>query len=104
MKVKHAIVGGYRAALYYDTGCLHKREIFYGKVFSKDYRGELNVEAKKNTDKTVNELEEVSKFLANYCYEKDTQWGKKVSLSLSLCLLVCVCTHTCAFGTFILKF
>ena len=108
MKVELAGIGGYGAALYCGTGCLHRRESLYGKVYSKDYGGELNVEAKINADKTVNELEEVSKFLANCSYEKDTQWGKKVSpslsLSLSLCLLVCVCTHTCAFGTFILKF
>ena len=61
MKIEHAGVGGYGAALYYGTRCLHRRESLYGKVFSKDYRGELNAEAKKNADKTINELEEVSK-------------------------------------------
>ena len=61
VKVEHAGVDGYAAALYCGTGWLHRRESLYGKVFSKDYRGELNVEAKKNADKTINELEEVSK-------------------------------------------
>nr|POF22859.1 cellulose synthase-like protein e6 [Quercus suber] len=78
--VELAGIGGYGAALYCGTGCLHRRESLYGKVYSKDYEGELNVEAKKSADKTVNELEEVSKFLANCSYEKDTQWGKKMGV------------------------
>ncbi|KAK4575698.1 hypothetical protein RGQ29_026600 [Quercus rubra] len=78
--VELAGIGGYGAALYCGTGCLHRRESLYGKVYSKDYGGELNVEARINADKTVNELEEVSKFLANCSYEKDTQWGKKMGL------------------------
>ena len=93
MKVELVGIGGYGAALYCGTGCLHRRESLYGKVYSKDYGGELNVEFKKNADKAVNELEEVSKFLANCNYEKDTQWGKKVSLSISAC--VCMHAHMC---------
>ena len=91
MKVELAGIGGYGAALYCGTGCFHRRESLCGKVYSKDYKGELNLEAKKNNDKTVNELEELSKVFANCSAEKDTQWGKNVSLSLSLSLSL---THT----------
>ena len=59
-------------------------------MYSKDYKGELNLEAKKNNDKTINEMEELSKAFANCSAEKDTQWGKNVSLSLSH-------THTLTF-------
>lgn len=68
--------------MYCGTGCFHRRESLCGKVYSKEYRGEFETEAKKNADKTSNELEEASKVLANCSYEKDTQWGKKVSLSI----------------------
>nr|XP_023881643.1 cellulose synthase-like protein E6 isoform X2 [Quercus suber]POF22855.1 cellulose synthase-like protein e6 [Quercus suber] len=78
--VELAGIGGYGAALYCGTGCFHRRESLCGKVYSKDYRGELNLEAKKNNDKTVNELEELSKVLANCSAEKDTQWGKNMGL------------------------
>jgi hypothetical protein len=53
-------------------------------VYSKEYRGEWNIEAKKNANKTVNELEEESKVLASCSYEKDTQWGKKVCVYVEL--------------------
>ena len=92
MKVELAGIGGYGAALYCGTGCFHRRESLCGKVYSKDYKGELNLEAKKNNDKTVNELEELSKVFANCSAEKDTQWGKNVSLSLSFSH-----THTLAY-------
>uniref|UniRef100_A0A2N9HRR9 Glycosyltransferase 2-like domain-containing protein n=1 Tax=Fagus sylvatica TaxID=28930 RepID=A0A2N9HRR9_FAGSY len=78
--IEVAGLGGYGAAPYCGTGCFHRRECLCGKVYSKDYRGEWNIEAKKNANKTVNELEEASKVLANCSYEKDTQWGKKMGL------------------------
>ena len=90
MKVELAGIGGYGAALYCGTGCFHWRESHCGKVYSKDYKGELNLEAKKNNDKTINEMEELSKAIANCSAEKDTQWGKNVSRSLSH-------THTLTF-------
>ncbi|KAG2682609.1 hypothetical protein I3760_11G199000 [Carya illinoinensis] len=74
-------IGGYEAALYCGTVCFHRRESLCGKVCSKDYRGEWNsTEGEKKSDKTVNELEEASKVLANCSHEKDTQWGKKMGL------------------------
>ncbi|GMY30922.1 cellulose synthase-like protein E6 isoform X2, partial [Fagus crenata] len=78
--IEVAGLGGYGAAPYCGTGCFHRRECLCGKVYSEDYRGEWNIEAKKNANKTVNELEEASKVLANCSYEKDTQWGKKMGL------------------------
>ena len=86
MKVELAGIGGYGAALYCGTGCFHRRESLCGKVYSKDYKGELNLEAKKNNDKTVNELEELSKFLLIVVLRR-TLNGGKTSLSLSLSLL-----------------
>jgi len=69
-------LGGYGAALYCGTGCFHRRESLCGKVYYKDYRGESETDqAKKNADRTSDELEEASKVLANCSYEKDTQWG-----------------------------
>ena len=94
MKIDLAGLGGYGATPCSGTGCFHRRESLTGKVHPKDYSGEWIMEAKNNTDKTVNELEEASKVSANCSYERDTQWGKKVSLSLSL-------SHVC--GTFNLE-
>ena len=87
MKIEIAGLGGYGAAPYCGSGCFHRRESLCGKVYSKDYRREWSIEAKMNADKTVNELEEASKVLANCSYEKDTQWGKKVCVCVELLIL-----------------
>ena len=86
MKIEFAGLDGYGAAPYCGTGCFHRRESLCGKTHSKDYKGEWNVKAKQNADRTIDELEKESKVLTNCIYEKDTQWGNKVSLSLSLSL------------------
>lgn len=78
MKVELASMGGIGAALYCGTGCFHRRECLYGRKYSKDYKEQWNLEAKKNVDKTVNDLEEASKVLASCSYEKGTKWGKEV--------------------------
>uniref|UniRef100_A0A2N9HRR5 Cellulose synthase-like protein E6 n=1 Tax=Fagus sylvatica TaxID=28930 RepID=A0A2N9HRR5_FAGSY len=79
--VELAGLDGYdHATPYCGSACFHRRESLCGKVYSKDYRGEWNIEAKKNAYKTVNELEEASKILASCSYEKDTQWGEKMGL------------------------
>ena len=85
MKIEHAGIGGYGAAMFCGTGCFHRRESLGGKMYAKDYRGEWDIEAKRNANKTINELEDASKILASCSYEKNTQWGKKV------CVCVCVC-------------
>ena len=91
MKVELAGIEGYGAIPYCGTACFHRRESLCGKVYSKDYRKEWNIEDKNNTNKTVTELEAASKILASYSFEKETLWGGKVSLSLSLSLSRCVC-------------
>ncbi|KAL5802183.1 hypothetical protein ACOSQ4_030488 [Xanthoceras sorbifolium] len=80
-QVEVAGIGGYDTAMYCGTGCFHRRESLCGRKYCKDYRGNRdNIEAKKNDEKTVHELEEASKILANCSYEKDTQWGKEMGL------------------------
>nr|XP_023881890.1 cellulose synthase-like protein E2 isoform X3 [Quercus suber] len=76
--IEFAGLDGYGAAPYCGTGCFHRRESLCGKAHSKDYKGEWNIKAKKNADKTIDELEKESKVLTNCIYEKDTQWGNKV--------------------------
>lgn len=91
MKIELAGVGGYDAALYCGTGCFHRRESLCGKVYSEDYKGKWDRDSEKNSDRTVNELEAASKVLASCSYEKNTQWGKEVTLSLSLLLFLSLC-------------
>ncbi|KAK0600710.1 hypothetical protein LWI29_017742 [Acer saccharum] len=79
-KLELAGISGYDAALYSGTGCFHRRESLSGKKYSKDYRGDRDIETKKNDQRNVHELEEASKFLANCSYEKNTQWGKEMGL------------------------
>lgn len=72
-------MGGYGAALYCGTGCLHRRESLCGRIFSEDQTFEWNNKLQeKSTYKTVEELEEASKVVANCSYEEGTQWGKQV--------------------------
>lgn len=86
MKVELAGLGGYGAALFCGTGCFHRRECLFGMKYSKDYRGHWNIESQKTIDRSIKELEESAKALISCSYEKGTQWGKEVSLSLSLYL------------------
>ena len=88
MKIELAGLDGYGGALYVGTGCFHRRESLSGMKYSKDQRTEDNNMNGKTKDQTVGELEEASKVLANCSYEKDTEWGKEVSLSLSLSHIV----------------
>ncbi|KAM4092146.1 hypothetical protein ACB094_06G015400 [Castanea mollissima] len=78
--IEFAGLDGYGAAPYCGTGCFHRRESLCGKAHSKDYKGEWDIKAKKNADKTIDELEEASKVLTNCIYEKETQWGNKMGL------------------------
>ena len=53
--------------------------------YSENHRGEMSsILFNKMKDRTVRELEAAAKVLANCSYEKDTQWGKEVSLFISL--------------------
>ena len=76
-------------ALYCGTGCFHRRESLCGRRYSEDFKAEWSTRTWKNAERTVQELEEASKVLANCSYEKGTLWGQEVSLSLSLSLFLC---------------
>ncbi|TXG67945.1 hypothetical protein EZV62_009220 [Acer yangbiense] len=76
-KVDVGGIGGYNTALYSGTGSFHRRESISGRKYCKDYRGNRDIKAKKNVEKTIHDLEEASKVMANCSYEKDTQWGKE---------------------------
>ncbi|KAM7278155.1 hypothetical protein ACFE04_005289 [Oxalis oulophora] len=75
-RVELAGIGGYDAALYCGTGCFHRRESLSGAKFS----GKRQFEAKRNAEKSVDELQESCKVLASCGYEKGTQWGKEMGL------------------------
>lgn len=83
-KIELSGMDGCDGAPYCGTGCFHRRESLCGVEFSRNYRGELNSLCNTMKDSSVHELEQGSKVLANCSYEKGTQWGKEVSLSLSL--------------------
>nr|XP_016451412.1 PREDICTED: cellulose synthase-like protein E6 [Nicotiana tabacum] len=79
-EIELAGLGGYGAALYCGTGCFHRRESLCGRKVSEDYSVEWNNKGEKCTYKTVEELEEASKVVANCSYEEGTQWGKQMGL------------------------
>ncbi|KAK6774128.1 hypothetical protein RDI58_029367 [Solanum bulbocastanum] len=80
-EIELAGLGGYGAALYCGTGCFHRRESLCGRKFSEDQTFDWNNKLQeKATYKTVEELEEASKVVANCSYEEGTQWGKQMGL------------------------
>lgn len=79
-KIELAGVDGYGGALYCGTGCFHRRESLCGKKYSKDHKEDWNRKDEIISEKTVNELEDAVKVLANCDYEKDTLWGKEMGL------------------------
>ncbi|MCD9641546.1 hypothetical protein HAX54_027761 [Datura stramonium] len=79
-EIELAGIGGYEAALYCGTGCFHRRESLCGRKFSEDQTVEWNNKEEKFTHKTVEELEEALKVVANCSYEEGTQWGKQMGL------------------------
>ncbi|KAL2495845.1 Cellulose synthase-like protein E1 [Forsythia ovata] len=79
-KIELAGIDGFGGTLYCGTGCFHRRESLCGSKYSKDHRFELHNVKSNTKDKTVQELEEACKPLANCDYENDTQWGKEMGL------------------------
>ncbi|KAH7861772.1 hypothetical protein Vadar_030743 [Vaccinium darrowii] len=79
-KIELAGMDGCDGALYCGTGCFHRRESLCGLEFSKNYRGELNSMGHTTKDRSVHELEQGSKVLADCSYEKGTLWGKEMGL------------------------
>lgn len=100
MELKGLDGTGDGTALYCGTGCFHRRESLCGRKYSKDYRPNLIEEGTdwERDERSVGELEEASKVVADCSHEEGSQWGKEVSilsssarnslfLSLSLSLL-----------------
>lgn len=81
MKIELSGLDGFGVALYIGTGCFHRRESLSGKKYSMDHRIETQNVKDNIKGRTVEELEEASKVLANCSYEKGTLWGKEVCLS-----------------------
>ncbi|XP_019193722.1 PREDICTED: cellulose synthase-like protein E6 [Ipomoea nil] len=80
-KVELACLGSHGAALYCGTGCFHRRASLCGKEYSKEHKYELNGgQEKMNDGRSIEELEEASKVVANCSYEEGTQWGKGMGL------------------------
>ncbi|XP_010252797.1 PREDICTED: cellulose synthase-like protein E6 [Nelumbo nucifera] len=82
-KLELAGADGYGGSLYCGSGCFHRREALSGKKYNKGYKVDWNKEIIRKMDKThksVCELEESSKVLANCTYENGTQWGKEMGL------------------------
>ncbi|XP_075487363.1 cellulose synthase-like protein E6 [Primulina tabacum] len=71
---------GFGGALYIGTGCFHRRDSLAGKKYSEDHRIEWNTANDNTNGRTVEDLEEASKVLANCSYEKGTLWGKEMGL------------------------
>ncbi|KAL0306238.1 UNVERIFIED_CONTAM: Cellulose synthase-like protein E6 [Sesamum radiatum] len=71
---------GFGGALYVGTGCFHRRESLSGNKYSGSHRIESHSVIDNTKGRSVQELEEASKILANCSYEKGTQWGKEMGL------------------------
>jgi len=72
--------------LYIGTGCFHRREILCGRKFNDQIKKEAS----------LHELEEKSKALASCTFEKNTLWGKEVTIFLIVHILSsCYCDSDC---------
>ncbi|GAB4845929.1 hypothetical protein Ancab_024935 [Ancistrocladus abbreviatus] len=81
MEVEFHGLDGYGGPIYIGTGCFHRRDILYGKKFSKDCRLEWLKQSEKNIEGSVQELEEKAKALASCTYDKQhPEWGKEVGI------------------------
>ncbi|KAK6133039.1 hypothetical protein DH2020_033194 [Rehmannia glutinosa] len=79
IQIELAGLDGFGGTLYIGTGCFHRRESLSGKYYENRRLEWTNV--KDNTKgRTVEELEEASKPLADCSYEKGTLWGKEMGL------------------------
>ena len=80
IKVEFHGLDGCGGPLYVGTGCFHRRDTLCGRKFGKEYktdRSSLNDIRRKDS---VHELEKNLKGLASSTYDKNTQWGKEVTL------------------------
>ena len=74
---------GYGGPLYIGTGCFHRRDTLCGRKFTRGSTNEFEIENSVEREETIHELEENSKVFASCTYEKNSEWGKEVSLFLS---------------------
>lgn len=79
-KIELAGIDGNGGALYCGTGCFHRRASLCGMKFSEDERSELKTVKDEIEGRPTEELEEISKLVANCSYEDGTQWGKEMGL------------------------
>ncbi|KAJ4980278.1 hypothetical protein NE237_031115 [Protea cynaroides] len=73
-------VDGYGGALYCGTGCFHRREALCGRKYSSECRGQQNRKIERKEERSIGEVAEKCKVLANCTYERGTQWGKEMGL------------------------
>ncbi|KAL8033387.1 hypothetical protein ABFX02_13G156200 [Erythranthe guttata] len=72
---------GFGGTLYVGTGCFHRRVSLSGEKYSGIHTIECLNDDEVNTKKrSVEELEEASKVLANCSYENGTLWGQEMGL------------------------
>ncbi|KAI3456800.1 hypothetical protein Pfo_013463 [Paulownia fortunei] len=79
-KIELCGLDGFGVALYVGTGCFHRRESLSGKKYLESHGIEFQTIKDNIKGRTVEELEEASKVLANCSYEKGTLWGKEMGL------------------------
>ncbi|KAL2523792.1 Cellulose synthase-like protein E1 [Abeliophyllum distichum] len=79
-KIELAGFDGYDAMPYIGTGCFHRRESLCGSKYFENRIVEWNDAKDKIKGRTIDEVEEASKLVANCSYEKGTQWGKEMGL------------------------
>ncbi|KAL8469678.1 hypothetical protein ACS0TY_032505 [Phlomoides rotata] len=79
-QIELAGLDGFGVALYIGTGCFHRRESLSGKKYTTDHRIECQIVKDNIKGRSVQELEEAAKVLANCSYEKGTLWGKEMGL------------------------
>ncbi|CAA2995737.1 cellulose synthase E6 [Olea europaea subsp. europaea] len=79
-KIELAGFDGYGTMPYIGTGCFHRRDILCGRKYFENCKVEWNVVKDKIKGRTIKELEEASKLVANCSYENGSQWGKEMGL------------------------
>ncbi|KAL8469677.1 hypothetical protein ACS0TY_032504 [Phlomoides rotata] len=79
-QIELAGLDGFGVALYIGTGCFHRRESLSGKKYTTNHRIESQIVKDNIKGRSVQELEEAAKVLANCSYEKGTLWGKEMGL------------------------
>ncbi|GAB2284785.1 Belongs to the glycosyltransferase 2 [Dionaea muscipula] len=73
---------GFGGPVYIGSGCFHRRDILYGKKFSKDSGwGWTKRQNATEIQVSVGELEEKAKEVAGCTYELNSKWGKEMGFN-----------------------